>query len=73
MPDKTRTGDTMYVNLTTSFGWWDRFKVLIGCRLRQRVTVETDLPDIGPTTTHTDAEVEPIFRQRPVARLLRAE
>lgn len=57
-------GDAIYVSLTTTFGWWDRVKVLLGCEVRQRVTVQTELADVGPTTTTTSVEVAPLFSPR---------
>lgn len=61
---KTKTGDVLIITLDTGFGWWDRLRILFGCELQQRITVRTELPEIGPHTVETVAEVEPLIRAR---------
>lgn len=61
---RTKMGDALIITCTTGFGWWDRLRILFGCELRQRITVRTELPDIGPHTIETVAEVEPLIRRR---------
>lgn len=60
----TRTGDVLYINCSTSFGWWDRLRILFGSALLQRITVRTDLPEIGPHTIETVAKVGPLATPR---------
>jgi hypothetical protein len=57
-------GDALIITCTTGFGWLDRLRILLGCELHQRITVRTELPEIGPHTIETVAEVEPLIRPR---------
>ncbi len=61
---RTEAGDVLFITCTTGFGWWDRVRILLGCELHQRITVRTELSDIGPHTIETEAEVAPLVRSR---------